>query len=42
MAEEEERKKQARRGGNAASIVAGETGIDYVSSATDTGSLLGG
>jgi hypothetical protein len=38
---DEERRKQSRRQGMAASIIAGEQNRDYVSSATDTGSLLG-
>ena len=40
-ASDEQRRKQARRQGMAASIIAGETGQDYQSSATPTGSLLG-
>jgi hypothetical protein len=41
MAEEEQKKRQARRQGQAASIIAGEQGQEYVSSATGSGSLLG-
>jgi hypothetical protein len=40
-AADEQRRKQSRRQGVAASIIAGETGTDYQSSATPTGSLLG-
>ena len=39
---DEERRKQGRRQGYAASIIAGEQQRDYQSSATPSGSLLGG
>ena len=42
MAEEEQKRRQGRRSGQAASIIAGESGGQYVSSATGSGSLLGG
>jgi len=38
---EEEKRKQSRRQGMSASIIAGESGVPYSSSATGTGSLLG-
>jgi hypothetical protein len=41
QAADAERTKQRARAGYSSSIIAGESGTDYVSSATGTGSLLG-